>query len=171
MFTAVIGFFQKRPIAILYTVIALAVVAGVWHYRGLVNERDRLEGEVATLELNVEKLEGAIDLQKNTIEAVQTRSKEIADAFAAYELTLADLERTSRDLRQRNAQLAQQIADLDLEQVIVEDPGGAGDTASDFYNDLVRLRNCRTNPDTDGTCSLTTDSTTDTAAPEPASTD
>lgn len=152
MWVWVLGLFQKRPIIIVYLVIAVAFAAGWLHYTGVISERDQLEQKVSALELSVET-------QNDTIDAVEQRSKEIAESLREYELTIASLEATSRDLRNRNARLQQQFEDLDLEREIEQNPNDAGSIASGLYNDFVRLRRCRTNPNSDAACGLGTDTT------------
>lgn len=154
--SSVLGFFRKRPVAILYVVLIVAAAAFWWHYRDVLADNRQLA-------LNQQTLELALEGQIAATEAVQQRSEEIAAALEDYQIVVAQLETTSRDLRRRNADLADRIENLDLEVRIVADPDGASGVASGLHNDFIRLRECRTNPDTDGTCSLRTD-----PAPDPS---
>lgn len=162
--SGVTTFFKRRPIAILYVVLAVVAALVYWQHRETVSENLQLRSDIVTLER-------AFEDQVLAADAALQRSEDIAAALIEYQITVESLENTSRDLRRRNAQLAQRIEDLDLEVRIEQDPSDAGIIASSLYNDFVRLRECRTDPSADGTCEITPDPATDLAATGPSRTD
>ena len=151
--SSVLGFFRKRPILILYAVLAAAGVAFYVHYMDLKSDVSLLRTDNATLKV-------ALTTQKETTEAVKNRAEELAQSFIDFELTIETLEGVSRDIRNENRLLRQRLSDLELDTLVTEQPAEAERIASDEYNASVRLLECETDPSRDETCGTSSDTGT-----------
>ena len=140
-----LSFFQKRPIMILYALLAVATVAFGLHYRGILKDVVQLRESNATLKTALEVQQGATD-------AAVSRAEEIASDLAQFGLTIEGLEEVGRNVRAENRRLRLRIDSLELSRLVDEQPEVAGDTATSEFNDALRLLECETDPDRIGTC-------------------
>lgn len=137
--TAVTGFFARRPLLVLYGLIAGAVLGFVLHYRALTRDIDDLEAKAIRADLLLTE-------QKAATDSAVKRAEEIATDYTDLTLVLQQLQEQGDDIRKENNQLRARIERLRLDVLVAEQPGVASVVATTEYNASRRLLECETDP-------------------------
>jgi septal ring factor EnvC (AmiA/AmiB activator) len=143
---AVVGFFRKRPMAILYTVLVVGTLLAWRHYDGLVEDLEQVEQKAAGLERDLTD-------QKQATDAAVTRAEEIKTDYNDLARVIQQLQADGDEIRTENSRLKRRIDGLRLEALVAEQPGLASVVASTEYNASQRLLECETTPGGPRPCS------------------